>query len=376
MFGKDDMQGTEYDPNIQYAEERPWPHNQPEGWDPNQADLPPQDLTQAANQAGDPTPQPKEKQPGRRLSMADYIKEVRRLREQQIAMGMDPNQAAVPTFGNVVGGSGDISHGMGPTAPGGGPPEGELRSYVTPEYIQGRDGMQRGPAHPVTQGQKRAAGRGTSPSKNPFDPRSANTIAIEQLPGAVEKYEQQKGGGATPGEIDAIAHSLRKEAIKVLGEEQKQFKQFFDKDTDRQTMWKAWETGDIQGALEARRQAKSAENRQKTYNEYYEKFEDFQMKNPGEQIENPDTGEAYADADEYAKAKVKEIFTAMDDMIKVLQDQAQYGGGKPKQKGDASATPEGEDIQGILAKKKPKQAPDGNWYVEHNGQYYKAPAPK
>jgi hypothetical protein len=297
---------------------------------------------------------------------------------------MDPSQAAVPTFGNVVGGAGDISHGLGPQPAGGGPPEGELRSYVSPEWIQGRDGMQRGPAHPVTQGQQRAAGGGTSASKNPFDPRSANTIAIEQLPAAVEAYEQKKGGGATSGEIDAIANSLRKEAIKILGEEQKQFKQFFDKDTDRQTMWKAFETGDIQGALEARRQAKSVENKQKTYTEYYEKFEDFQLKNPGEQIENPDTGEAYSDADEYANTKVKEIFKAMDDMIVVLQENAKYGS-KPASQGQvASAEPKAQqgtgktpaDLKSRLSNKKPKQAPDGNWYVEEAGKYYKTKAPK
>ena len=57
-------------------------------------------------------------QPGNRLSIEDYLKQIRQLRAQQAAAGVPENQRVVPTFTNIQGGPLDISQGPAAMPPG------------------------------------------------------------------------------------------------------------------------------------------------------------------------------------------------------------------------------------------------------------------
>lgn len=273
-------------------------------------------------------------QPGNRRSIKEYLAEINRLREFQMAQGVPENQLAVPTFTNIQGGGLDTNQGVinppnqGPMAQGGGAES--INSYVIPEWKQGANGLTMGPAHPVKQAEQRMAPGGIQKTNNPMDPEYPMYVAMSMLPDAVSRYEQNKGGGATPQEIDAIANSLRNSAFESQRDEIADLKKKF-KDADVQALWKAYDTGNWAYAADAGQNMLSGKKMGQVVDDARKEWNDAAKKNMRPMT--PD-GQYFETMDQYAQYKVQEYQEMVQNLLESMHKVGQFtgkGGSQNKQ---------------------------------------------
>ena len=317
----------DYDPrNYDEAEPR---NVFPPGYDPMQgrpdamAPTPVQDAQQVAS-VEDGTPQEPVKQPGNRYSIKEYLRQIETLRAQQRAMGVPEEQLAVPTFTNIRGGGMDVEQGR---IEG----DGAVRSYVTPEWVQGEGGdLTRGPAHPTTMAEQEAAQRmgvgGMPQINNPFHPQYGDSLALRNLGDAIKTFEQTQNGGnpSTPEQRTAIANSLRKAAREQQAEEIEYYKRIYD-GIGAKKLFKAFETGDFKGLLSESKKYSSRDELSKLYKGFYDNYEKARVKSMesgyGEiQIVHPETGEPFVSAEDYAQYNVKEFIEGLNNMLATGQE--------------------------------------------------------
>lgn len=315
---------------------------------------------------------PAELQPGNRKSMKDYLNDVRKLREQQIAQGVPEDQLIVPTFTNVQGGSLDKSQGYLETGPGGMGAQ-EVRSYVNPEYVQGAGGasdISRGPAHPITRGMA-LFGKNIPRTNNRFRPEYSMGKAADIAEDVYNAGRKKYGKDPTPQQFAADMNTVRNAILVQQGKEISDYKKKFGKDITVKQLIKAFDTGDFSVLDKAGKQDYFSEEKLMQIKEDARAIWQKSISNPNNPSVplNPDTQEPFKSPEEFSQYSVNHYIEMTQELLDALHEfkSQKSGAGKNGQAGPAK----GAKVvnTGVLPDgRKVKQYDDGTIFDENGNK--------